>query len=76
MPSARRWQAGTASDSLPSRLSLRDCGRFPSEDLSIAAGIDEILALMMAAALQKATAREALGLGEDRVQPWRPGATL
>lgn len=53
-----------------------DCGRILSADVSIAEMGNEILDLMIATASGQETKSEALGFGEDEIQPWKIGATM
>ena len=53
-----------------------DCGRVLDEGLSLDAMGEEIFEAMIATASGRITASEALGFGEDEIQPWRLGATM
>ena len=53
-----------------------DCGRVLDEGLSLDALGAEIFETILATASGKVTASEALGFGEDEIQPWRLGATM
>ncbi len=53
-----------------------DCGRVLDEGMSLDALGAEIFETILATASGKITASEALGFGEDEIQPWRLGATM
>ena len=53
-----------------------DCGRVLDEGISLDALGAEIFETIIATASGKVTASEALGFGEDEIQPWRLGATM
>lgn len=53
-----------------------DCGRVLDEGMSLDALGQEIFETILATASGKVTASEALGFGEDEIQPWRLGATM
>lgn len=53
-----------------------DCGRVLEEGMSLDAMGREIFETILATASGKVTASEALGFGEDEIQPWRLGATM
>ena len=53
-----------------------DCGRVLDEGMSLDALGAEIFETIIATASGKVTASEALGFGEDEIQPWRLGATM
>ncbi|WP_428151966.1 UxaA family hydrolase [Brevundimonas sp.] len=53
-----------------------DCGRVLDEGLSLDDLGAEIFETILATASGKVTASEALGFGEDEIQPWRLGATM
>jgi altronate hydrolase len=53
-----------------------DCGRVLDEGMSLDALGAEIFETILATASGKVTASEALGFGEDEIQPWRLGATM
>ena len=53
-----------------------DCGRVLDEGMSLEALGAEIFETILATASGKVTASEALGFGEDEIQPWRLGATM
>ncbi len=53
-----------------------DCGRVLDEGLSLDALGEEIFEAIIATASGRITASEALGFGEDEIQPWRLGATM
>ena len=53
-----------------------DCGRVLDEGMSLDALGAEIFETILATASGRVTASEALGFGEDEIQPWRLGATM
>ena len=53
-----------------------DCGRVLDEGMSLDVLGAEIFETIIATASGKVTASEALGFGEDEIQPWRLGATM
>jgi altronate hydrolase len=53
-----------------------DCGRIIEQSVSIADMGQEIFALMIATASGRQTQSEALGFGDDEIQPWKLGATM